>query len=335
MTSSNRKLAIVVVLVALAALAGTALAQGAGPTILRWVLDSGGGPASGGEVAIVGSLGQPVVGLSSGPEVTLNAGYWTGLPTLQLSKSDGLDYWYAGWNYDYTMVISNTGEAMASGLVVTDTLPARVQIIALPAGAGRGPDGSIVWRPADLAPGSVLTLTLRVRTFSDVRGVITNIVQASCDGEPVVTAMDTTLIVAPPAATPSATPSVTPTATPTSEDLILTGFVYGEVGGSGSPRGRSSFAPGRRVVVAGARVMAMLCTLRNHEATSDSNGRYELAIPAVDADACAETTIRVSAEGYQPLYRTFQIGDLRAQPERDFVLTLSRGGLIHLPLVTR
>jgi hypothetical protein len=41
-----------------------------------WVLGSGGGPSSGGTITLDGTLGQPVVGVSTNGVTTLSAGYW-------------------------------------------------------------------------------------------------------------------------------------------------------------------------------------------------------------------------------------------------------------------
>ena len=42
-----------------------------------WVVASGGGPSSSGSVTMNSTLGQPLVGQSSGGSVSLSAGYWT------------------------------------------------------------------------------------------------------------------------------------------------------------------------------------------------------------------------------------------------------------------
>jgi len=43
-----------------------------------WVFGSGGGPSSGGEISLNDTIGQPVIGSSSGGDVNLQAGYWVG-----------------------------------------------------------------------------------------------------------------------------------------------------------------------------------------------------------------------------------------------------------------
>jgi hypothetical protein len=70
-------LPLIVVLGLLALAAGIALAQGT-PTINWWLLDGGGAPSGGGNVAVNDSLGQPIIGPSSGGGTWLGAGFWGG-----------------------------------------------------------------------------------------------------------------------------------------------------------------------------------------------------------------------------------------------------------------
>lgn len=56
---------------------GGTLAQGTA-IIHRWVISGGGAPSSGGNVALNDTLGQPIIGPSSGGNVWLGAGYWGG-----------------------------------------------------------------------------------------------------------------------------------------------------------------------------------------------------------------------------------------------------------------
>ena len=43
-----------------------------------WVFGGGGGQVSGGEVTLNASLGQPIIGISSGDSISLEAGFWPG-----------------------------------------------------------------------------------------------------------------------------------------------------------------------------------------------------------------------------------------------------------------
>ncbi|MFN2242723.1 MAG: hypothetical protein ACK2U2_10570 [Anaerolineae bacterium] len=69
--------AIAAVLV-LALIGGVALAVG-GPERLRQVIGGGATSVSGGEVMLLGTLGQPVVGgITSDGEVGIGQGFWSG-----------------------------------------------------------------------------------------------------------------------------------------------------------------------------------------------------------------------------------------------------------------
>lgn len=138
---------------------------------------------------------------------------------LDLHKTDHRDRWYASWNWDYAITVTNTTASDLSNVVLTDTLPAHTYLIALPAGSVLNPNGSVTWSLGTLPPGATQTLRLELRTFSYVRGLITNTVTATFDGGLPVTAYDTTTIVEPPATatyTPSPTYTPTRTSTPTS-----------------------------------------------------------------------------------------------------------------------
>jgi hypothetical protein len=69
---------IVVAVAAGLAGAGRVAAQGGGPAVNRWVISSGGAPASGSGVTLNDTLGQPVIGSSSNGGAGLSAGYWAG-----------------------------------------------------------------------------------------------------------------------------------------------------------------------------------------------------------------------------------------------------------------
>jgi hypothetical protein len=47
-----------------------------GTVVDWWVMASGGAPSSGGSITMNGTLGQPVVGLSSGENISMSAGFW-------------------------------------------------------------------------------------------------------------------------------------------------------------------------------------------------------------------------------------------------------------------
>jgi hypothetical protein len=76
----NKRQAIILTaaLLAMLVLAATALAQGL-PAIDHWVLGSAGGGSTGaGDLSVNSTLGEPIIGSSSGDSVSLGAGYWYG-----------------------------------------------------------------------------------------------------------------------------------------------------------------------------------------------------------------------------------------------------------------
>jgi uncharacterized repeat protein (TIGR01451 family) len=145
----------------------------------------------------------------------------TSRANLMLSKTDHKDIWYAGWNYEYTIVVTNTGPSLSRGTWLTDTLPEGVGVVMAPVGATHNRAGSYIWDLGDLAVGESRTLTLLVRTLSTMRGVVTNIIEAASAGGGPFTASDSTTIIAAPMPVPTATatttltPTATPSATPT------------------------------------------------------------------------------------------------------------------------
>lgn len=94
----------------LLAVGGAALA--AGEAVDWWVLSGGGAPASGGNVTLNTTLGQPVAGPSFTGDIGLGAGYWYGNAALTAS-GPAINWW----------VFSNAGTLAAGGNVtLNDTL---------------------------------------------------------------------------------------------------------------------------------------------------------------------------------------------------------------------
>lgn len=106
-------------------------------------------------------------------------------------------------------------------------------------------------------------------------------------------------------AAPPLPPSVTPTATPRS--LTLTGLVYQAAGGPSAP-------------IPGARVAVTVCVPRTFSALTDTAGQYNLFVPAEYLAACSKVSLSVLANGYQPIVERVDVGELVAQPQRDFAL---------------
>ena len=75
---NNQRTAIIAIaLLSCVLIAAGVMANGT-PGIDWWVVGSGGGGASGGEVTLDATLGQPVTGTSSGGPISIEAGFWPG-----------------------------------------------------------------------------------------------------------------------------------------------------------------------------------------------------------------------------------------------------------------
>lgn len=173
-----------------------------------------------------------IASASDGGAVWADAGVWTlrRLDTadvltpsvsMEITKTDSLTTQYATWDQHYRIVLTNTSSYTVTGVVVTDTMPWGMWVPTVPAGAVQNPDGSITWQLGELGSLEERTLWLTVRSYSQVRGLITNTVIVRCEHDGEAVAQDGTIIVgAPtrtpePTATPTETPTVTPTPTPT------------------------------------------------------------------------------------------------------------------------
>jgi len=75
--SIQRIAMITIALLSCLLIAAGVLADGT-PGIDRWVIGGGGGTSSGAGVTLDASLGEPIVGISSGGSIVLEAGFWTG-----------------------------------------------------------------------------------------------------------------------------------------------------------------------------------------------------------------------------------------------------------------
>jgi len=70
-------LILALVLALFLGVAGVALANG-GLELPRWVLGGGASDSAAGDVTLQATLGQPVVGIVSGGNITLGQGFWHG-----------------------------------------------------------------------------------------------------------------------------------------------------------------------------------------------------------------------------------------------------------------
>jgi uncharacterized repeat protein (TIGR01451 family) len=164
------------------------------PAIDWWVFASAGAPASGGSVTIDDTLGQAVIGPSSAGDVSLHAGYWyaheAGLPLLAISKIAQPSSAKPGQAITYTIVVSNTGDADATGAVVSDALPAEVTfagpVTLDPPGAGTVGTPPTLVTDATITSGGAITVTLPVTLNANLPTgmLITNTAVVSCSEVP-------------------------------------------------------------------------------------------------------------------------------------------------------
>lgn len=68
-------------------------------TVSKYSIDGGGGRVSGGNFSLIGSVGQPDAGRSSGGSYVLYSGFWAPVPSEEPLFSDGLDSGdLSGWD---------------------------------------------------------------------------------------------------------------------------------------------------------------------------------------------------------------------------------------------
>lgn len=90
MMNPTRLVAFSLAILLIMLLAGLAGAGSSASFAIDWQVFSGGGaPATAGNVSLNGSLGQTAIGPSSaGGNVTLGAGFWSGLSVLQAAPGN-------------------------------------------------------------------------------------------------------------------------------------------------------------------------------------------------------------------------------------------------------
>jgi len=98
-----------------------------------------------------------------------------GGPDVVVTKSADLSVGVPGADLVYTITLENRGFQPATGVVLTDTLPAAVTFFTA-SDDGRAVDGVVTWPPVDVAVGDVLTRTVRVRITATLPPGLTELV---------------------------------------------------------------------------------------------------------------------------------------------------------------
>src|SRR2546422_81912 len=96
-------------------------------------------------------------------------------PVLAIAKADVPDPVNAGSNITYTLSYSNTGNANASGVVITDTVPGNTSFVSATGGGG-GSAGGVTWTIGALNAGASGSVQMVVQVASPLANgtVITN-----------------------------------------------------------------------------------------------------------------------------------------------------------------
>ncbi|TWU32279.1 DUF11 domain-containing protein [Novipirellula artificiosorum] len=107
---------------------------------------------------------------------------------LSLTKTANNDRPTLGDNVDFTITVTNEGPNDATGVVVTDTLPAGLSFVSSTLSAGSYSSATGIWTVGDLAQGAsaTLTLTTTVNAFDALTNVaeVTAADQADVDSTP-------------------------------------------------------------------------------------------------------------------------------------------------------
>lgn len=96
-------------------------------------------------------------------------------PQLTLEKDDSQTLVQQDTEYTYTIVVTNTGEATAYNVTVTDNLPPQIEYVSSSHGGVPSNGNTVVtWSLGELAPSESISLSLSYRVNSDASGTFEN-----------------------------------------------------------------------------------------------------------------------------------------------------------------
>ena len=110
-------------------------------------------------------------GVVSGPSVTTTV---MSSPLLSISKTDSPDPVPAGGSITYTLSYQNTGNANATGVVVSDTVPSNTAFVSATGGGSPDPSQVVHWSLGTLAAGASGSVQMTVRVTSATVTTISN-----------------------------------------------------------------------------------------------------------------------------------------------------------------
>ena len=99
-------------------------------------------------------------------------------PDLKVTKTDGKGSAQPGQTLNYTVTISNAGNQAATGVILTDTLPANTTFVSASDG-GVFAGGVVTWNIGSLAAGATLTRLVTVRVDTTVPAGVTSITNSA------------------------------------------------------------------------------------------------------------------------------------------------------------
>jgi len=144
-------------------------------------------PAGATQVANTASIGDDGSNGAEGNVTDNTAGDSTPLiaaPDLEVTKDDGESFVLPGQTLTYTLRVRNVGNRGATGVEVSDVLPAGVTFVSADDG-GVESGGVVTWPPFDLPAGAEVSRTVTVTVadpFVDSEGEITNLAEVRDDG---------------------------------------------------------------------------------------------------------------------------------------------------------
>ncbi len=109
------------------------------PDIPWQVISGGGAPSTGSGVTLNGTLGQPMIGPSSGGGSDLGAGYWyggieaAGAADLAIEKQALAASVTAGEELTYAITVTNLGPDAATDVEVLDLVPPGTHVVSMTA----------------------------------------------------------------------------------------------------------------------------------------------------------------------------------------------------------
>jgi len=202
---------------------GTLAGGGAGGDVQFAVKVIGNVSPSVTQITNTATLGSATGAPISASDNTPVSGVIAGAPDLVASKTDNRTQVAPGQTIVYVLTASNTGTANATGVTLSDPLPASVQFVSASDGGTLGGNNTVLWTIGTLAQGSSVqrSVTVTVKSTTANNTQIVNAATVLDDGshgqEPDVdnnTSVDTDLVLAVPALTLqlSATPDGNTTA---------------------------------------------------------------------------------------------------------------------------